>query len=81
VEHGRDRIGDWLESDIDLGVQVLLYDVIAGEQITVVEGAFVNPPELQDHCPAITTHVYIHDGEGVASVRLHYGGTLPTPDR
>lgn len=72
VEHGRERIGDWLVSDIDVGVQMVLLDVIAGAGITVVEGAFVNPPDHPDHCPTGTTHVYLHDGDGIASVRLYY---------
>jgi RNA polymerase sigma-70 factor (ECF subfamily) len=73
VERGRDRIGDWLESDIELGVQVLLSEVIAADGITVVEGSFVNPVDLPGHCPAVTSHVYLHDGEGICAVRLHYG--------
>jgi RNA polymerase sigma-70 factor (ECF subfamily) len=72
VEHGRGRIGDWLESDIDIGMQLELLDVVAGAGITVVEGSFLNPPEHPDHCPALTTHVYLHDGDGIGSVRLHY---------
>ncbi|MGW2572385.1 RNA polymerase sigma factor [Streptomyces sp. NPDC001537] len=80
VEKGRDTIGDWLESDMDLGVRVRLLDVIAGDQITVLEGHFLNPPGHPDHCPAVTTHVYLHDGDGVASVLLHYGDAAPSPD-
>lgn len=80
VEKGRDTIGDWLESDIDLGVRVRLLNVIAGDQITVLEGRFLNPPGHPDHCPAVTTHVYLHDGDRVASVLLHYGDAAPSPD-
>jgi len=72
VERGRERIGDWLESDLDIGMQLDLLDVVAGAGITVVEGAFLNPPEHPDHCPVLTTHVYLHDGDGIESVRLHY---------
>lgn len=72
VERGRDCIGDWLEGDLDIGMQVELSDVIAGAGITVVEGSFRNPPEHPEHCPRATTHVYLHDGDGIASVRLHY---------
>jgi RNA polymerase sigma-70 factor (ECF subfamily) len=74
VEHGRERIGDWLESDLDIGMQLALLDVIAGAGITVVEGSFFNPPAHPDHCPQSTTHVYLHDGDGIVSVRLHYPG-------
>ncbi|MEU3843657.1 sigma-70 family RNA polymerase sigma factor [Streptomyces sp. NPDC028635] len=77
VEKGREAIGDWLESDIDIGVRVRLHDVIAGEAITVLEGAFLNPPDHPDHCPAVTTHVYLHDADGIASVLLHYGDAPP----
>jgi RNA polymerase sigma-70 factor (ECF subfamily) len=72
VEHGRERIGNWLESDLEIGIQLQLLDVIAGAGITVVEGSFVNPPEHPDHCPSLTTHVYLHDGDGIGSVRLYY---------
>jgi RNA polymerase sigma-70 factor (ECF subfamily) len=80
IERGRDRIGDWLEGDIELGVRFQLHDVIAGESVTVVEGAFLNPPDFPDHCPAVTTHVYLHDGAGIAQVRLHYAGGLRTEE-
>lgn len=81
VERGGDHIADWLEGDIDLGVQVQLHDVIAGERITVVEGSFLNPPDHPDQCPEITTHVYLHDGEGIAVVRLHYADGVPADAR
>jgi RNA polymerase sigma-70 factor (ECF subfamily) len=80
VEQGRDAIGDWLESDIDVGVRIRLLDVIAGEGITVLEGRFINPPDHPDHCPAVTTHVYLHDADGIASVLLHYGVAPPSRD-
>lgn len=72
VERGREQIGRWLESDIAVGVRVRLLEVIAADRITVVEAMFLNPADHPDHCPTTTTHVYLHDGTGIASMRLYY---------
>lgn len=80
LECGRDRIGDWLQSDIDLGVQIQLHDLVAGKGITVIDGAFINPVELPGHCPPTTSHIYLHDGDGVAAVHLHFAADVaPEP--
>ena len=45
VERGRDRIVRDIETDVEAGVRLRVLDVIAGPDITVVEGAFDNPSE------------------------------------
>ena len=73
VERGRDGIVRDIESDVEAGVRLRILDVIAGPDITVVEGAFVNPAHLPEHCPSMTTQVFVHCGPSIASISLHYG--------
>jgi RNA polymerase sigma factor (sigma-70 family) len=61
-----------LEGDLEAGMRLRVLDVIAGEGITVVEGAFENPSEAPDHCPPLTTQVFLHRGEQIHGIRLHY---------
>ena len=46
--------------------------VIAGHNITVVEGGFDNPAEDPRHCPPVTTQVFLHAGHAIRGIRLHY---------
>lgn len=72
VVRGRDRIVRDIETDVEAGVHLEVLDVIAGPDITVVEGAFVNPTDDPDHCPPLTTQVFVHRGAAIVSVGLHY---------
>lgn len=69
---GRESIVRGLSEDIEVGVRLQLLNVIAGQNLTVVEGAFLNPPDHPDHCPPLTTQVMRHNGDGISSIRLHY---------
>ena len=78
VERGRDRIVRDIETDVEAGVRLRVLDVIAGPDITVVEGAFDNPAEAPEHCPPMTTQVFLHRGtSSIASISLHYGAEAP----
>ena len=81
VERGRDRIVRDIETDVEAGVRLRVLDVIAGPDITVVEGAFDNPSEAPEHCPPMTTQVFLHRGtSSIASISLHYGAeTVESP--
>lgn len=72
VYRGPEAIARGLEGDLEAGVRLRLLDVVAGEGITVVEGAFENPVDDPDHCPPMTTQVFLHRGEQIRGVRLHY---------
>jgi RNA polymerase sigma factor (sigma-70 family) len=72
VFRGPAAIARGLESDLEAGVRLRVLDVIAGEGITIVEGAFENPAEHPDHCPPLTTQVFLHRGEQIRGIRLHY---------
>ena len=71
IERGREAIVGWLHSD-DVRIPARLLDVVASCDITVAEISFANPDELPEHCPPVSTHVYLHDGAGVRAMRLHY---------
>lgn len=69
---GPESIVGGLAEDVAAGVRLRLLNVVAGRRITVVEGAFVNPPDDPEHCPPLTTQVVRHDGAGIAELYLHY---------
>jgi RNA polymerase sigma-70 factor (ECF subfamily) len=71
VDQGREAIAGWLESD-DVRVPARLLDIVVGTDITVAEISFANPEKHPEHCPPISTHVYLHDGDGVRALHLHY---------
>ena len=61
-----------IQSDVDAGVRLRVVEVIAGHNITVVEGGFDNPAEDPRHCPPVTTQVFLHAGHAIRGIRLHY---------
>ena len=69
---GRAAIIRGLAEDVDAGMRLRLLRVVAGAGLTVVEGAFLNPPDAPGHCPPFTTQVFRHRGEEVVSVHLSY---------
>ena len=73
VLRGREVLTQDLGEDILAGVKLHVDNVIASRSITVLEGRFENPPNDPQHCPPSTTQVYLHDGDGVRSIRIHYG--------
>ena len=72
VQSGRDRIVRDIESDVAAGVRLEVLDVVVGPDITVVEGAFVNPVADPEHCPPLTTQVFVHRGSAIGAIGLHY---------
>ena len=79
VERGRTLAMAGVCDDMAVGMRLRVLDVIAGRDITVVEGRFENPPDDPAHCPVATTQVYLHAGHAVRSIRLHFGpGAEPT---
>lgn len=69
---GPQHIVRGLAGDVEAGVRLRLLNVVAGQGITVVEGAFENPPDDPQHCPPLTTQVFRHSGDEIASIYLHY---------
>jgi RNA polymerase sigma factor (sigma-70 family) len=72
VYRGAREIAEGLQLDIDAGVHLRILDIVAGSDVTVVEGAFENPAGAPDHCPPVTTQLFIHEGDAIRAVRLHY---------
>jgi hypothetical protein len=70
---GREPIVRSLE-DVAAGVRLRLLNVIAGPSITILEGAFENPPDHPEHCPPLTTQIMSHHGDEIAGIHLHYSG-------
>jgi len=70
---GRDTIVRDISQDIAAGVRLRPLNVIAGDNLTIVEGAFTNPADDPDHCPPLTTQVFAHSGAKIAALHLHYG--------
>lgn len=69
---GRAAITRGLAEDVEAGVRLRLLRVVSGTGLTVVEGAFQNPSDAPEHCPAFTTQVYRHQGDQIASLHLAY---------
>jgi RNA polymerase sigma-70 factor (ECF subfamily) len=72
---GQAEVRRWCEQDLADGVGYRLIDVIAGAGLTIVEAAFVNPPDHPSHCPLAVTQVLVHDGQDEA--RRMYGYFAP----
>lgn len=75
IYRGPEAIARGLEADIEAGMRLRILDVIAGEGITIVEGAFENPPDDPHHCPPVTTQLFVHRGDGIRAMRLHFADT------
>jgi len=73
LPRGYEAVARILEEDIAAGVNFSVDEVIASPDITILEGSFINPPSDPFHCPPKTTQVYRHDGEGIRSIRMHFG--------
>jgi RNA polymerase sigma-70 factor (ECF subfamily) len=48
------------------------HQVIAGEDIAIVELWLESPPEQPPHCPPALTPVHFHDGHTVRRIASHY---------
>ncbi len=72
VYRGPREIAEGLREEIDAGVRFRVLDVVASSDLTVVEGRFENPADAPDHCPPVTTQLYVHEGDAIRTMRLHY---------
>jgi RNA polymerase sigma factor (sigma-70 family) len=77
VVRGRERIVRDIETDVEAGVRLRILDIIAGPDITVLEGAFGNPVDDPDHCPPMTTQVFLHRDSAIGTVAVHYRAGAP----
>ena len=77
----RDRSGHWSGVEtwsahereaIAAGVRATVVDVLAGNDVTVVEIDFTNPAEWPDHCPPQATFVHRLDDGRSRRLRIHY---------
>lgn len=73
IARGRDAIVRDIETDVAAGVRLTIVDLVAGRDVTIVEGVFQNPRDDPEHCPPMTTQVFCHRGDHIAFVTLHYG--------
>lgn len=72
VLRGPGALARGLRCDIDAGVRLQVVDLIAGPDVTVIEGSFHNPADDPDHCPPRATQVYFHAGEAIRALGIHY---------
>ena len=79
VVRGRDQILRMCEQDLDDGIGARLVDVVSSAAITVIESAFVSPPDDPEHCPPAVTQVLFHDGTDQVRRSLGYFHPRPAP--
>jgi RNA polymerase sigma factor (sigma-70 family) len=70
--HGLDAMVEAVAEDMTAGVKLHVENLVASRSITVLEGTFENPMHDPEHCPPATTQVYLHDGDGIRAIRLHF---------
>jgi len=80
VTLGRQHLHDAIEGDFDDGVVMEPQRVLASGNVTVVEGAFRNPPEDPHHCPPGLALVMSHERGQVARMHLHLSPWPPQAD-
>ena len=79
VVRGRDQILRMCEQDLDDGIRARPVDVVSSAAITVIESAFVSPPDDPEHCPPAVTQVLFHDGTDQVRRSLGYFHPRPAP--
>jgi RNA polymerase sigma-70 factor (ECF subfamily) len=67
-----------VESDLAAGVVFRPESVMASGEISVVEGAFLNPPEDPEHCPPAASMVLFGGEARIHRMHIHYS---PRPPR
>lgn len=80
LARGREHLTAEIESDLAAGVRIDLRRVLAGDGITLIEGRFVNPPEVPEHCPPGLALVMFERDEHASAMRLHLAPRVPRAD-
>lgn len=68
-------IGDhrrFVENSVAAGVRMHNTDVWVSEDITIVEGDYLNPPDDPHHCPATHTEIRVHREGQVSRLVLYF---------
>jgi RNA polymerase sigma-70 factor (ECF subfamily) len=63
---------DGFKEDVEAGVRLLLTNVLASKDVTVMEGRFENPHVDPFHCPPATSVVYVYRDGRIRLVRQYY---------
>lgn len=72
VLRGRSLFAEVLRGDTEAGVKLHVTNVLASRGITVLEGAWENPPDDPDHCPPGMSHVSIWRAGKIQRIYLYY---------
>jgi RNA polymerase sigma-70 factor (ECF subfamily) len=82
VVHGRQHLVAEVDGDIAAGVEFRPQRVLASGGLTIVEGAFANPPQDPHHCPPAASMVLRAPAPGTPNTRLHvhYAQAAPAGD-
>jgi len=73
---GRRRWALEWEEDLESGVRFQPNQILSSGGLTIMEGAFRNPPHDPHHCPPVGAFVLFHRDEIVYKVHVHYGEQL-----
>jgi hypothetical protein len=78
VFRGREFMTYAFESDLEVGVKLHLTNVVAGKDVTIIEGDFENPPDDPFHCPPATSMVCFYHNGTIQQMRQYFA---PRPSR
>lgn len=62
-----------LENGLGIGVRLRPTGIVASRGITILEGAYENPPDQPNHCPPLHTEVRLHPTGHTTRLILHFG--------
>lgn len=72
VFRGREFMVHTFESDVEDGVKLHLTNVVAGKDVTIIEGNYENPPDDPFHCPPATSMVCFYRDGRVHQMRQYF---------
>lgn len=72
VFRGREFMIYTFESDVEDGVKLHLTNVVAGKDVTIIEGIYENPPDDPFHCPPATSMVCFYRDGRVHQMRQYF---------
>lgn len=75
---GRFHLASEIDSDIEAGVRLEPRRVLSAGRITVIEGAFLNPPEDPFHCPPGVALVIFRRHRVAQNLHLHLSSRPPS---
>ncbi len=83
VLHGRESVlkdvASRMAQDSEAGVQLHLRQVLASKDVTIIEGAFENPPDDPFHCPPGMVEVHLHRSGLTHRIHRYYVRRPPHP--